>query len=76
MPTIQIKDVPPETWLTLRKRAAASGRSLQEYLKRRLIEEASAPTLEEVLDQAAARSGGSLAFAEAVEELQAGRAGR
>lgn len=38
-----------ETHAVLRRRAAASHQSLQEYLLRRLIEEASRPTVDEVL---------------------------
>jgi antitoxin FitA len=40
----------------------AAGKSLQEYLIERLTEEASAPTLDEVLDRAGGRSGGSVTF--------------
>lgn len=76
MPNIQVKDVPEETWQTLRDRAAASGRSLQEYLRRKLIEDASTPTLDEVLDRAGRHTGGSLSPADAVDELRSARAGR
>jgi len=58
MPRVQIKDVPERTHAVLRRRAAAAGQSLQEYLRSRLIQEASEPTLEEVLDRAGGRSGG------------------
>jgi len=60
MPSVQIKDVPPETHGVLRRRAAAAHQSLQEYLRARLIAEAARPTLEEVLDRAGGRVGGSL----------------
>ncbi|MGH3458620.1 FitA-like ribbon-helix-helix domain-containing protein [Aeromicrobium sp.] len=76
MPSIQIKDVPPETHAVLRERAARSRQSLQEYLLAKLIEEASAPTLDEVLDRIDMMSGGSISFVEAVEAVHAGRAGR
>ena len=59
MPSVQIKDVPEETHAVLRRRAADAHQSLQEYLRSRLIDEASRPTLDEVLDRAAANSGGS-----------------
>ena len=49
MPSIHIKDVPEETHAVLRQRSVAVGRSLQEYLRGRLIEEASVPTIEEIL---------------------------
>jgi plasmid stability protein len=76
MPSIQIKDVPEETHAVLRRRAAAAHQSLQEYLHGRLIEEASAPTLEEVLDRAGGRAGGSVRFSDAVAVLREDRAGR
>lgn len=59
MPSVQIKDVPEETHAVLRRRAAAAHQSLQEYLRSRLIEEATAPTLDEILDRAGGRAGGS-----------------
>ncbi|MGU3435109.1 FitA-like ribbon-helix-helix domain-containing protein [Actinomycetes bacterium M1A6_2h] len=58
MPSVQIKDVPDEVHATLRRRAAAAHQSLQEYLRSRLIAEASRPTVDEILDRAGARSGG------------------
>ena len=73
MPTIQIKHVPAETHEVLRRRAAEAHQSLQEYLLKRLIEDAARPTLDEVLDRASGRSGGSLTFGEAVDALHAER---
>ncbi|GAB2874577.1 FitA-like ribbon-helix-helix domain-containing protein [Nocardioides pacificus] len=76
MPSVQIKDVPDETHAVLRRRAAAAHQSLQEYLRARLIAEAAQPTLDEVLDRASARSGGSAPLAESVTALRAERARR
>jgi antitoxin FitA len=76
MPSIQIKDVPPAVHAVLRRRAAASGMSLQEYLLDRLTEEASAPTLDEVLDRAGLLSGGEFSFDETVSLLRQDRASR
>ena len=76
MPNIQIKDVPAETHRVLRQRAAAAHQSLQEYLLVRLIEEASEPTLDEVLGRAALRGGGSLSLDEAAALLRAERDSR
>jgi antitoxin FitA len=76
MPSIQIKDVPVETHAVLRRRAAAARQSLQEYLRARLIEEAERPTLEEVLDRAAGRSGGSVPLRVAVTTVRDDRARR
>ena len=73
MPSVQIKDVPEQTHAVLRQRAAAAHQSLQEYLRTRLIEEASEPTLEEVLDRAGGRSGGSVPLQTAVATLRADR---
>ena len=64
MPSIQVKDVPDNVHAALRRRAAAAGQSLQEYLLDLFIQEASQPTLDEILDRVSGhvggRSGGSL----------------
>lgn len=73
MPSIQIKDVPEETHAVLRRRAAAAHQSLQEYLRSRLIDEARAPTLDEVLDRAGGRAGGSVPFATAAQTIREDR---
>ena len=74
--SIQIKDVPEETHAVLRRRAAAAHQSLQEYLRSRLIAEANAPTVDEVLDRAGGRAGGSVSFAAAADILRDERARR
>jgi antitoxin FitA len=76
MPSIQIKDVPEDTHAILRQRAAAARQSLQEYLLARLIEDASRPTLDEVLDRAGGRPGGSLPLRTAVSAVRSERARR
>ena len=76
MPSVQIKDVPESTHAVLRQRAAAAHQSLQEYLRSRLIAEASQPTLEEVLDRAGGRSGGRVSLKDAVATARADRARR
>lgn len=76
MTSVQIKDVPEETHAVLRQRAAAAHQSLQEYLRARLIAEAAQPTLEEVLDRAGRRSGGSVSVKAAVAALREDRARR
>jgi antitoxin FitA len=55
------------------RRAAAAHQSLQEYLRTRLIEEASEPTLDEVLDRAGRRSGGAVPLKNAVAAVRADR---
>lgn len=76
MPSVHIKDVPDDTHAVLRHRAAAAHQSLQEYLRSRLIDEASRPTLDEVLARAGRRSGGSVSLAEAVKIVRGDRARR
>jgi hypothetical protein len=73
MPSVQIKDVPADVHGVLRKRAAAAGQSLQEYLLARLVADASRPTLDEVLDRAGGRAGGSTSFSDAVRLIRADR---
>lgn len=55
MPAITVRDVPDETRDVLAARAAASGRSLQEYLRSELIRLADRPDPERVLEQIRAR---------------------
>lgn len=76
MTSIQIKNVPDDVHLVYRRRATAAGQSLQEYLLAELIEHASHPTLDEVLDRAGERSGGRLPASFAVEHLRAERESR
>lgn len=76
MPSVQIKDVPESTHAVLRQRAAAAHQSLQEYLRSRLVAEASQPTLDEVLNRAGGRSGGSVSLQDAVTSVQQDRARR
>lgn len=73
MPSVQVKDVPVDVHAALRRRAAAAGKSLQEYLLDRLREEAMTPTLDEILDRAGGRDGGSLSFKTAVAAIRSGR---
>ena len=70
MPSVQIKDVPERMHAVLGQRAAAAHQSLQEYLRARLIEEADQPTIEEVLDRAPGRSGGSVPLKDAVSAVR------
>jgi plasmid stability protein len=76
VPSIQVKDVPEDVHATLRRRAAAAGQSLQEYLLAQLIEEAHTPTLEEMLDRAGGRAGGRVGFKTAVKAVRAERDSR
>jgi plasmid stability protein len=73
MPSMQIKDVPPETHAVLRRRAAEAGQSLQEYLRSWLIQQAATPTVAEVMQRAGGRAGGSLSLDDAVDIIRADR---
>jgi hypothetical protein len=75
MPNVQIKGVPPETHAELHRRADRAGQSLQEYLLGRLIEDASRPSLDELLDRAG-RRGGRLTLADAARLQRSERARR
>ena len=73
MPSVQIKNVPEEVHSVLRRRAAAAGQSLQEYLLGRLIEDAQQESLDEVLARAGGRSGGSVPLSFAARALRSER---
>lgn len=73
VPSIQIKDVPDDVHATLRRRAAAAGQSLQEYLLAHLTQDASTPTLDELLDRAGGRAGGRAGFRAAARAVRADR---
>jgi plasmid stability protein len=49
MATIQIREIPEESYETLRRRARAAGQSLQAYMRDRVVEMASRPTKQEAL---------------------------
>lgn len=70
MPSVQIKNVPPDVHRVLRRRAATAGQSLQEYLLAALKQQAREETLDEVLDRAGSRAGGSLGLSFAAETLR------
>lgn len=73
MPSVQIKGVPDDVHAELRRRSGNAGQSLQEYLRARLIDETRQPPLDELLDRAAGRAGGSVTFRSAVTSLREDR---
>jgi plasmid stability protein len=73
MPSVQIKDVPEDTHRVLRERAARAHQSLQEYLRSRMIADASQPTLDEVFDRVTARRGGSVSLSSSARHVRAQR---
>lgn len=50
MATIQVREIPESAYEVIRKRARASGRSIQTYMRDVVVEFAGRPTTEEVLD--------------------------
>jgi plasmid stability protein len=73
VPSVQIKSVPEDVHAELRRRAANEGKSLQEYLLGRLIEEARRPSLDDLLSRAGHRSGGRVSFRFASEAVREDR---
>lgn len=49
MATIQVREIPERVYEAIRKRARASGRSIQAYMRDVVIDHASHPTTAEVL---------------------------
>jgi len=76
MPSIQIKDVPDSVHATLKRRAATSGQSLQEYLLDRLTTDVAQPTLHELFDRVQQHTGGSAPFDAATDAVRADRDAR
>jgi hypothetical protein len=76
MPSVQIKNVPPEVQVVLKRRAAEAGQSMQEYLLDLLIQHARTPTMEDILRRVEQRTGGRITPAFAVESLRADRESR
>jgi plasmid stability protein len=54
MATIQVRDLPEETYEVLRRRARRAGQSIQAYMRQQLITAAARPTKEEAVETIAA----------------------
>jgi antitoxin FitA len=76
MKNIQVKNVSAEVHRVWKTRAAAAGMSLQEYLHRKLTQEAQRPTVAEVLTRVEHRGGPSISGELIVEMLREDREGR
>ena len=76
MPNIQVRDVPDDVHRELVRRAELAGQSLQQYLEAQLRAIATAPLLDEVLDEIDAHASGSLSTEEAIDALDRERARR
>jgi plasmid stability protein len=70
---VQIRDVPDDVHAELRRRAAAAGMSLSDFIKAELQRLARRPSVAEVLDRAARRAGEPLTFGEARKAVTAER---
>ena len=70
MPSVQVKHVPDDVHRELRRRAAAAGQSLQEYLLALLTDTARSESLEAVLERASQRAGGSLPYSFAANAVR------
>ncbi|HEX6467801.1 MAG TPA: hypothetical protein VF069_01800 [Streptosporangiaceae bacterium] len=70
MTTIQIKNVSEEAHAVLRRRAAAAGQSLQEYMLNWIERSTHRPTINEVLERIEHRASGNLSSDFAVEQLR------
>ena len=76
MPNGLIRDLPADVHANLQRRAEAAGQSLQQYLTNELSRVAQSPTIAEVIERIAERSGGRVGFQTAVDDLHDGRARR
>jgi hypothetical protein len=78
MPSVQIKNVPPEVLGIWKHRAVEAGQSLQEYLLAKLTEESKVPTRAEWIKRIEARpdSGARVSLEDAVKLIRADRDSR
>lgn len=73
MTNVLVRDISDQTHRVLLRRAEERGQSLQAYLAAELTRLAAAPTLDDVLRQIDARSGGRIGIDQAVLDLRAER---
>ena len=76
MPNVQIRDVPDDVHAALVRRAERAGQSLQQFLAAQLVTIATTPTLDEVLDRIERRPKARLTRRDAIDAIDAERAGR
>lgn len=69
---VQIRNVPDDLHRELRRRAAAAGMSMSEYLLREVREVVTRPTIEELAERARARDAG-VDVADVVAAVRSGR---
>jgi plasmid stability protein len=73
MATVQIRNLNDGAYAILRRRAEESGRSLQEYLRIRLEQEAAQPMIDEVLAEARADLSSSVSMEDILAVQREGR---
>jgi hypothetical protein len=73
---VEITDLPAEVHAILTRRAAAAHHSLREYVLALLVEDATRPTVAEVLARAARRRGSTATTDAIVAGIRADRDGR
>jgi antitoxin FitA len=73
MAYVNIRDLPDSTHAVLSERAKAAHMSTSAYIKSILIREAAVPTLDEILDRAAARPTGTTTFDDVVRVIREAR---
>ncbi len=77
MATIQVREVPEESYEVLRRRARGAGQSMQAYMRDQLVAMARQPTKEEAIEEIEAvlsrLQAGEATAASIIEDLAAGR---
>lgn len=77
MATIQVRELPEESYEVLRRRARRAGQSLQAYMRDQLVELAGRPTKAEAVERIeavlAGTTGGELTAASILEDVAAER---
>ena len=80
MPSVQVKNVPPEVHAELTRRARSRGISLQDYVLQLLVEDADTVPLDEIFDAIergeGGRTGDGVAVQDVLDALDEGRASR
>jgi len=78
MPNIQVKNIPDDVHKVWKHRAVEAGQSLQEYLRAKLVADASVPTREEWLRGLESRpdTGARVSFDEVVRIIREDRDSR
>jgi plasmid stability protein len=75
MGLIQIRDVPEDVHRTLKARAAATGTSLSDYLRREITRVARTPTPEELDERIRARGAAAVSTLDILAARDSGRRG-